>query len=178
MKLFFIGVLVVLFNVSARAEISCNVEEIRSGRFFVSAHFQVPVSSVTVWQVLTDYDHIADFVHSLDKSKIVKKKDNHIEVHQEGSVGFMFFKSRPQIHLLVEEKPFESISFRDAALKDFNLYEGLWQLKSLENGTEVRYQLETEKGGIANFFVFRGMVQKQILSMLTDLQTEMLRRKK
>ena len=57
----------------------------------VTAH--VAATANHAWAVLTDYDHMAEFVSAVRESRIVSRKGNHLEVAQTGGVkrGFLDF---------------------------------------------------------------------------------------
>lgn len=44
-----------------------------------------------VWEVLTDYDHMAQFISNLDYSGVDERVDNRLRVHQKGKVSRGFF---------------------------------------------------------------------------------------
>ncbi|MBS0445167.1 MAG: hypothetical protein JSR59_04365 [Proteobacteria bacterium] len=45
------------------------------------------VTRAIVWQVLTDYDHMADFLSAIKSSKVVRRTHDRLEVAQSGSAS-------------------------------------------------------------------------------------------
>jgi ribosome-associated toxin RatA of RatAB toxin-antitoxin module len=121
------------------------VDEIRA-QFFVNADPQ------TAWTVLTDFEHIPQFVSSMKKSHIEEVKDGDIYLCQEAEAGFLFITKRVHVLLRVHEVPGQSISFQDVSRKDFYFYQGSWNIDpGPQGGVTVTYQLEAQKNFDAPF---------------------------
>ena len=48
----------------------------------------VDASRLVVWEVLTDYDHMAQFLSNLDVSGVTATADSPLRIHQKGRVGY------------------------------------------------------------------------------------------
>jgi uncharacterized protein YndB with AHSA1/START domain len=72
----------------ADQEIAVHVRKERSS-FDISFEFTVPASARETWDVLADYEHMAQFVSSIESIDVVSRNGNRIEVAQRnhGSVG-------------------------------------------------------------------------------------------
>ena len=71
------------------AEPEVKVAVAQSGSVFVvDADIDFPYPVRTVWDVLTDFDHMAGIVSNLRSSKISRRKGNTVVVQQEGTARF------------------------------------------------------------------------------------------
>lgn len=121
------------------------VDEIKA-QFFVNADDQ------TAWNVLTDFEHIPQFVSSMKKSHIEEVKDGDIYLCQEAEAGFLFITKRVHVLLRVHEVPGQSISFQDVSQKDFYFYQGSWNIDpGPQGGVTVTYHLQAQKNFDAPF---------------------------
>ena len=71
----------------------------------VLGHFDVPVPLSVAWSVLTDYDHIADFVGSMRASAVESRGDGELTVRQEAVAGVFPFRRVARLLLRVREHP-------------------------------------------------------------------------
>lgn len=62
-----------------------------NGRIMLSAVFSVAVPRDVVWSVMTDYEHMPDFLPQMKSSKIVQKSGPNLRITQQGVVPVMFF---------------------------------------------------------------------------------------
>jgi ribosome-associated toxin RatA of RatAB toxin-antitoxin module len=111
------------------------------GRFIVDASFQVSAGTDTAWAVLTDYDHLSEFVPSMESSRLVDRKGPEAVVEQEARGKFLVFRRSVKIHLHVHEDSPVRIAFEDTSGQDFELYRGDWRLQPEEGSLSVRYHL-------------------------------------
>ena len=80
-----------------------------------------------VWQSLTDYEKLDEFVPHMLESRIIKNKGAETTVFQKARTGVLFFNKTSQITLKVTEEFCDKIFFEQ--LKgDFVVYKGNWQL--------------------------------------------------
>jgi uncharacterized protein YndB with AHSA1/START domain len=72
----------------ADQDIAVQVRKERSA-FEISFEFTVPATVEETWSVLADYEHMAQFVSSIDSIRIVSRNGNRLEVAQQshGNVG-------------------------------------------------------------------------------------------
>ena len=128
----------------AADEVSMAVHETR-GDYLLNGSFHVAADPSVVWDVLTAYDQIPDFVGSLKKSHVEQDLGvYHFLLKQEFEGGFLFFTKRVAVLLDVHEVWYQSIQFNDVDHKDFAVYEGAWNVKPEVNGEEITYELEAK----------------------------------
>src|SRR6202453_1559082 len=118
----------------------------------ITARFFVDADRATAWKVLSDYERIPQFVPSIKKSHIEKRKDGDIYLCQEAEAGFLFITKKVHVLLRVHEIPGQRISFQDVSQKDFYFYQGSWNIDPNPNGgVTVSYHLLAEKNFDAPF---------------------------
>ncbi len=93
-----------------------------------------------IWQVLTDYDRLADFIPNLSISRLLPHPQGGIRLEQVGSQCFLSLKFCARVVLDMEEQPLERIGFRMVE-GDFRRFEGEWRLLSHPTGTQLDYCL-------------------------------------
>jgi len=145
------------------------------GHFKVEGSFFVDADPEIAWHVLTDYDQIPQFVHSMKVSKIQSQQGNDLVLQQEGEGGFLFFTQRVHLLLNVHEKPLESIVFEDTSHKDFSFYQGTWHIgkASSGHGLEVIYTLDAEQHIDAPAFLVSDSIQGSVKDLLEAVRREM-----
>jgi len=114
-------------NDNAYVEISTEKRPAKERRILATITIPQPIEQV--WQVITDYERLADFVPNLTSSKLVSNSEGRIRLEQIGSQCFLKFKFCARVVLdMTENFPYE-LGF---AMKegDFKQFEGAWKLQS------------------------------------------------
>jgi ribosome-associated toxin RatA of RatAB toxin-antitoxin module len=129
-------------------EVLITTEELGRRQRRISAEIWLPQSIEHIWQVLTDYDHLADFIPNLDQSHRLKDVDSDTtRIEQIGAECFLTFKFCARVILdMVESFP-NRIEF-SMVEGDFRSFAGSWNLQpetvAGENGTQLRYIVDVE----------------------------------
>ena len=93
----------------------------------IRATIAVPCSVEQVWQVLTDYDALADFIPNLTLSRCLDKSERGIRLEQIGSQCFLNIQFCARVVLnMVEQFP-HRLDFQMVE-GDFRNFEGAWSL--------------------------------------------------
>ncbi len=142
----------------------------------VLGHFEVPVPLSVAWDVLTDYDHITDFVSSMRASAVESRDSAGLTVRQEAVAGVFPFRRVAHLLLSVREQPGHRIEFHDLLDRDFRLYRGAWELRPEAAGTAVTYHLAARPAAAAPPFIDRAFLSRTVMRLLTQVQAEMMRR--
>ncbi|MEL6350705.1 MAG: SRPBCC family protein [Cyanobacteria bacterium J06627_28] len=124
---------------AAYVEISTEKRPARERRILASVIIPQPVEKV--WEVITDYERLSDFIPSLTSSKLIPNSDGRIRLEQIGAQCFLRVKFCARVVLdMTENFPHEvGFSMREG---DFNQFEGSWQLEPTEQGvTRLSYDL-------------------------------------
>lgn len=142
----------------------------------VQGEFRAPVSGVTAWQVLTDYDHIARFVSSVRSSRVERRDEHGLLLRQDAVGGFFLFHRRVQVLLDVRETPGSRIAFHDVLNKDFRSYVGEWRIATDSSETRVNYELRAEPRTPMPRGFCRVMLRRVARDLLQQVRAEMVRR--
>jgi carbon monoxide dehydrogenase subunit G len=151
-------------------------EALASGVYALEGTFEVAADVHSVWQVLTDYDHLSRFVPSVRKSVAHVSLDGGLLVEQELVAKALVFSRTLRVRLDVREEPEERIDFHDVAVKDFDIYRGSWTIAETATGSKVIYLLSAKPHETLPEFVARGAFKDSALKMLGQLRSEITRR--
>jgi ribosome-associated toxin RatA of RatAB toxin-antitoxin module len=134
----------------------------------ISSSGTVAATPAAVWRILTDYNHMADYVPDLKSAKIVSRSGDKVIIDQLGAARFFFF-SRP-IHLVVqvhEQAPNKlDVSLVDG---DMKVYRCSWELiqAGAAGGTKILYNATIEPKFYVPGMVGASMVRKDIGRMMS-----------
>ncbi|MGH8686857.1 MAG: SRPBCC family protein [Burkholderiales bacterium] len=123
---------------SAAAAENVSVESMRRGSAVeIHALATVDASYATIWSTLTDYDHLAQFVPGMKRSRVIGREGAAVLVEQEGEVKFLFLHFPIRVTVLATPRPPLAL---DVRLVKGNLrqLEGSYRLEKLG---ERRYAL-------------------------------------
>jgi carbon monoxide dehydrogenase subunit G len=115
------------------------IDVAREGEFVsVKASAEVNADLPTAWEVVTDYDHLAEFIPDMRSSRVVRRDEGSVLVEQKGEFGFFFFRQAIDVILSVSEQPPRRIVARTVAgnLKDM---EASYELKASASGVRLDY---------------------------------------
>jgi hypothetical protein len=65
-----------------------------------------------IWQTLTDYDHLADFIPGMMKSHLIERRGNAAIVEQTGKAAILFFSYPIEVTVESLEQPPDFIGIR------------------------------------------------------------------
>lgn len=108
----------------------------------IRSKIEIDASLDTVWNILTDYEKLADFVPNLAVSQVVQKNDNFVRLYQIGQQNLAFgikFNAKGVLDCYEKDlEIFPSGKKRDIEFKmiegDFQLFEGKWSIKQFNGG--------------------------------------------
>lgn len=83
----------------AESEFSVKTDK-RGDEVHIEARAVLAVPLAVVWQTLTDYDRLPDFISGISRSRLVEYRNTAATVEQMGEAGFLFF--RVPIDVVVE----------------------------------------------------------------------------
>jgi ribosome-associated toxin RatA of RatAB toxin-antitoxin module len=129
-----------LFQSAAAKELTIEVE--KQGEFItVNASARMQVDPSVAWAVLSDYDHLAQFIPDMKSSRVVSRSGDRVLVEQRGEISFIFYHQPVEVTLDVVEQPQRRIAARRV---DGNI-----------RALETRYELELSDGGIRLDYIGR-----------------------
>ena len=141
----------------------------------VRGTFVAPVPGSVAWAVLTDYDHIGEFVRSVRSSRVERREGGKVLLRQTAVGGVFVFHRRVEVLLELRETPQRRIAFRDVLGKDFKSYAGEWLITADPAGSRVEYRLAAEPRSLPRSFC-RGALRNMARDLLEQVRVEMLRR--
>ncbi|MGD1864000.1 MAG: SRPBCC family protein [Phormidesmis sp.] len=124
----------------ANVTISTEKRPARERRILASVEIPQPIDKV--WQVITDYDHLADFIPSLSTSKVLSHTDSRIRLEQIGTQCFLKIKFCARVVLDMTESFPHKVGF-SMQEGDFKQFEGAWHLQPTadQQATLLSYDL-------------------------------------
>jgi ribosome-associated toxin RatA of RatAB toxin-antitoxin module len=113
------------------------VEAIRKGEF-LEVHAQAVVNAPLsiIWNTLTDYERLPDFVPGLKKSKVISRRGSTVVVEQSGEARFLMFTFPIDVTLEAVESPPYSIKVR-ALSGNLRHFEGGYQVAPEQGGRRI-----------------------------------------
>jgi ribosome-associated toxin RatA of RatAB toxin-antitoxin module len=131
------------FEVEPSVEVRTQPMEGRQRR--ISAKICIPYTIEQIWQILTDYETLADFIPNLSHSQRVEHPEGGVRLEQIGSQCLLNFHFCARVVLdMVEDFP-HWIRFQMVE-GDFRSFEGNWHLKPSSfpggMGTELTYTVQ------------------------------------
>lgn len=145
--------------------------------FTVTAGMTVNAPIERAWQVLTDYDHLADFIPNLTSSRSIARNGRTSIVSQEGFGQFLFIKQ--QIHLLVrvEETPRSAIAVT-MVKGNMHEYRADWALTAVDAGTtRIDYSATIAPMFYVPSLFGAALMKSDLRAMLSAVAKEMASRK-
>lgn len=108
----------------------------------ISARIHIPHAIEQVWQVLTDYETLADFIPNLARSHRLEHPTGGIRLEQVGTQRLLNFNFSARVILDLEEKFPQAINFKMVE-GDFKDFSGSWCLEPYsladQAGTNLEY---------------------------------------
>ena len=145
------------------------------GVFTVKARFLVDEPPAIVMTVLTDYEHIPQFMPDIRTSIVRERAAGRALLEQEAVSGAILFSKHVHLTLEIEEQP-DALVFHDRCGLSFGRYEGAWRLSALDGHTEVAYELTAEPSFEVPGFMLKHVLQRDSARMIERLQREIAAR--
>jgi ribosome-associated toxin RatA of RatAB toxin-antitoxin module len=135
----------------------------------------VPVSAATAWEVLTDYQHVPEFVPGMRISRVLEQTGNICMVEQQGEMMAnnlrMFFQG---VLKIIRESPDRlSVQFVSGTFRNM---QGQWTVTGKNSPVKLGYQLDLDTGTPFPSPIMVAMLQQQVALWVSSLAAEMERR--
>lgn len=134
-----------------------------------------PVATDLAWQVLTDFDHMAEWVPNVRESKVIEREPNAVTIEQHGvaKFGIASFSYVSVRH--IEPDPPRTI--RSTQVKgNMRRLESLMTLAPDGNGTRLVYHVEMVPGGLAATVMSKEFLEHELREQFGAIIAEMVRR--
>ncbi len=153
-------------------------------RAMIVATFDVPPERVHA--VVVDYEHFAEFIPNVFKSRIVAREGNvqwvyhHLQfpgpiadrVYLIRSTSSEHRSRQPyyRVEWMLDERPFPDIDLAAGVRPD--MFSGPWELRSIGNSntTEGRYAVHVEPGGFIPGWLVTGMTDRYIQQVMAAVR--------
>jgi|SRR5665213_270016 len=147
------------------------------GRYNFEGGFTVKADMDVVWNVLTDFNHVSNFVSNMH-SRVKKEDGNDLMVEQDAGGGFLIIQEHIKALLDIHEEPLQSISFNDVSHKDFELYSGVWHLQPdpVLDEIKVTYELLAARNKNTPNFLTMDLFSGSLGDLLSETQKEISKR--
>ena len=144
-------------------------------RLLVSGEVNVPVAPATAWAVLTDYEHVPEFVPGMRVSRIIEQSGNTRVLEQQGEMMANNMRMFYLGTLRVVEEPSSKLSIQFLS-GTFQNMQGEWTLQGKRAPVTIGYQLNYDTGTPYPSPIMIAMLQQQVIHWVSSLAAEMERR--
>lgn len=158
----------------AHADPEVTVER-RHGVFQVRAEAPAAVDAGIAWQVLTDYNRLAEFVPDMRVSRIISAPGQPLLLEQKGEAGFLLFSISIEVVLQVDETPPERLGFR-AVSGNMKQMHGEWRISRADQAIRLSYAAEIEPDFWVPPLIGTALMRRDIGKQVAGVVQEMLRR--
>ncbi len=123
------------------ADLRVGVERLNRWERRLQAEMTMPYPVAPIWQVLTDYEALADFLPNVAVSRRLPHPEGKIRLEQVGTQPLLRFNFRARVVLDIEEIYPQRIQFT-CVEGDFSRFDGAWQLEPQGTDTRLIYTVQ------------------------------------
>lgn len=134
---------VVRLSDDAYQRVSIKTEKLTPRQRQIVASVAIPRPLEQVWEILTDYERLADFIPNLTSSRLLSSPDGCVRLEQIGAQCFFNFKFCARVILDMTEVFPREIGF-SMVEGDFKKFMGRWTLRPALLGEQVATVLSYE----------------------------------
>jgi len=138
----------------------------------VEASADIRADADTAWKVLTDYDHLADFIPDMKSSRVILRNADGALVEQKGSIDFLFFSQPVDVTLAVIEEPRRRVFARGVAGNLTDL-EARYELEPTATGVSLHYHGRFVPGfavpPLIGMSVVRSVLRRRFSAMVDEI---------
>lgn len=142
----------------------------------IDVSFVVQATLREAWDVLTDYDHMPQFLPTMQSSKVISRTPTQLKVAQKGGVSKGPISMTFDVIRDVELKPHTEIISKVVS-GNLKKVDGTTRLAAAGEGTRVTFHSES----IPNIWVPPGigpaMIESETRDQFNDMRNEILKRK-
>lgn len=144
-----------------------------SSAITVGASAEMRVQLATAWSVVTDYDHLAEFIPGMRSSRVVQRNGDQLLVEQTGGLDFLIFQQAIAVKLAVTEWPPHRI-VAHAVGGNLKEMEGSYTLETLPGGTvrlsySARLRPDFPIPPVVGTLVVRHLIARQFSAMVNEI---------
>jgi carbon monoxide dehydrogenase subunit G len=156
------------------AEREVNVQR-EGNSFSIDLVMQARVPPAVAWAVLTDFDHMAEFIPNLSHSQVLQRNENVLKISQKGKAHWgpltMNFESLREVTLLPQRE------IRTHGLSGtIKRVESSMTLEAEGSGTRLHYHTEVEPGSWFPPLLGPAKVREETAAQFSAILQEMAQR--
>jgi Polyketide cyclase / dehydrase and lipid transport len=145
------------------------------GVYVVSAVMFAPVTQAVAWDVLTDFDHQAQWVPNLAESKVLKRDDTSVTIEQHGVAKYGAASFPYTTERKIEVNPPGSIKTKQLR-GSLRRVESTIILAPDGKGTSLNYHLEVVPSLLTAAIISKSFLEHEVGEQFTAIIAEMVRR--
>ena len=126
-------------DLSDLSAVDVSVEKLEGRRRGLQAQIEIAHSKQSIWEVLTDYQRLAEFIPNLAESNVIGEEDGCPILYQVGVQKFAVLKFSAAVTLKMTPRPMEEILF-EMMEGDFVEFAGAWALSAGATQSETVLQ--------------------------------------
>ena len=145
----------------------------KDGVLNIEAWIEGPGTLQEVWQLLTDYERLAEYMPNVDSSRVVSRTDSSVWVRQVVTsqliMPWTFIFTLEYVEVAPDQLCFRHV---EGQLKS---YEGCWKLTPRGERTVISYQARVHYRRVPGFLAAY-IVRRQLGQMMPSIVAELQRR--
>jgi ribosome-associated toxin RatA of RatAB toxin-antitoxin module len=127
-----------------------------------------------IWQLLTDYNHLADFTPDLLDSKLIRREDDTAIIEQKNKARILIFSKILSQEMSVKHEYPDKLIFKGTK-GDMDIFEGKWILNKInDKGTLLTYDLKVKPNFYVPKWLFRLTFKKAVSNSLNAIRNRII----
>jgi ribosome-associated toxin RatA of RatAB toxin-antitoxin module len=118
-----------------------DIERLPGSTRRLAAQLMLPLPIQSLWEVLTDYEQLTQFIPNLESSRILNRNGSTVLLEQVGCQKFVGLRFSASVRLELEERREQGVLRFRMVAGDFRRFEGSWIVCLDPRGIRVRYEL-------------------------------------
>lgn len=143
--------------------------------YVLNAIIFAPVAPAVAWDVLTDFDHMAQWVPNVAESKVMKREDTSVTIEQHGVAKYGALSFPYTTERKVELKPQDAIKSNQLR-GSLRRVESMMLLEPEGKGTRLTYHLEIVPSFLAATVMSKSFLEHEAGEQFGAIVGEMIRR--
>jgi len=162
-----------------RPEPVVSVKSVSGGKYLINGSLLIPSPPPFVREVVTDFDHLAEFIPNLKSSRVVSRGGDSVVVRQLGSSSFIVTR-QVDLTILFRASTTDSIPFHllDGSIDE---YDGSWRFlpegAGVADSTHLVYRVTLGHGFHIPGILFRHILSREVGEMMPAIAREVARRR-
>jgi hypothetical protein len=158
-------------------DVKMKLERLGGTRRRISAGVEIAAPPNEIWDVLTNYDALQEFIPNIASSNAVVQPDGGLHLEQVGVVSRRLGLTT-RIVLDVSEQPFEKLTFSKIEAAGFSEFQGTYKITKRQDGSSyVHYSIVVMPLPVVPVFLVLSKLRASIPEMLAAVRTRVYSRR-